>query len=109
MVEISWGKAFAYGLRYFAYMILWAFIGGLIVAGGALTMAVGGGLTSVKWDTTNQTIDTSSINLVGMIAGMVVMVVGEVVVILGAIASYFKLMAKLITETSPSTLSRPPP
>ena len=37
MVEISWGKALGYGVRYIAYIIVWAIIGGLIVAGGAIT------------------------------------------------------------------------
>jgi hypothetical protein len=49
MVEISWGKAFAYGLRYIVYIIVWAIVGGLIVGGGAATIVVGGGLTMSRW------------------------------------------------------------
>ena len=30
MVEISWEKAFGYGIRFILFIILWAIIGGLI-------------------------------------------------------------------------------
>ncbi|MGD0978081.1 MAG: hypothetical protein ABR962_02950 [Candidatus Bathyarchaeia archaeon] len=106
MVEISWGKALGYGVRYIAYIILWAIIGGLIVAGGAITIVAS---ANIKYDSTSQTFDTSGMNLGGVILGVIIIVIGEILIILGAIASYFKLMARLITETDTSMPPRPPP
>ncbi len=106
MVGISWGKALGYGVRYIVFIIVWAIIGGLIVAGGAITITAS---ANIKYDSTTQTFDTSGMNLGGVILGVVIIIVGEIVIIIGAIASYFKLMAKLITETGSAILPRPPP
>jgi uncharacterized membrane protein len=39
MVEISWEKAFGYGIRFILFIILWAIIGGLIAVAGGLMIA----------------------------------------------------------------------
>jgi hypothetical protein len=106
MVEITWGKALGYGLRYVIYIIVWAIIGGLIMVGGGLFIAASVNIT-VNPDT--QQWETSGLNLGSLIAGIIVIVIGELVVILGSIAAYFKLMSRLITEAGSATLQRPPP
>jgi len=104
MVEISWGKALSYGVRYIVYIIIWAIIGAIIVAAGGLMIA---GSANIRFNQATQQWESTSLNVGGLIGGIIVIVVGEVVVILGAISSYFKLMSKLITETLPT--AQPPP
>jgi hypothetical protein len=106
MVEITWGNALGYGLRYVIYIIVWAIIGGLIMVGGGLFIA---GSINISFNQSTQLWETSGLNLGSLIAGIVVMVIGELVVILGAIAAYFKLMSRLITEALSTTPQRPPP
>lgn len=106
MVEMSWGKALGYRGRFVAYIILWAIIGGIIVAAGALLIV---GSVNITYDSATQQWQASGLSWGGLVGGVIVIVIGEAVVILGAIASYFKLMSKLVSETFPSAQTRPPP
>jgi hypothetical protein len=106
LVEISWGKALGYGGRFIAYIILWAILGTIIVIAGGAVLA---GSLNITYDSATQQWQSTDLNWGGLIAGVIIIVVGEIIVILGAIASYFKLMSKLMNETSPTTQPRPPP
>jgi hypothetical protein len=106
MVEITWGEALGYGLRYVIYIIVWAIIGGLIMVGGGLFIAAS---VNITFNQGTQQWETSGLNLGSLITGIIVIVIGELVVILGAIAAYFKLMSRLITEASYAIPQRPPP
>jgi len=106
MVEISWGKAFGYGLRFILFIIVWALIGGVIAAAGGFMIATS---VNITWNSTTNQIEWGGTNLGGIFAGIVVIIIGEIIVILGAISTYFKLMAKLVSEATGTTQQRPPP
>lgn len=106
MVEISWGKAFGYGIRFILFIILWAIIGGLIAVAGGLMIASS---VNITFNPNTAQFNTTGTNLGGILAGVIVILVGEVVVVLGVISTYFKLMSKLITETGSATQHPPPP
>jgi hypothetical protein len=106
MVEISWGKAFGYGIRFILFIILWAIIGGLIAVAGGLMIASS---VNITFNPDTAQFNTTGTNLGGILAGVIVILVGEVVVVLGVISTYFKLMSKLITETGSATQHPPPP
>jgi hypothetical protein len=106
MVEISWGKAFGYGLRFILFIIVWAIIGGLIAVAGGMMIASS---VNITWNSTTQQFETSGTNLGGVLAGIGVIIIGEIVVILGAISTYFKLMSKLVSETAGTAQHPPPP
>jgi len=104
--EMSWGKALGYGVRFIVYIILWAIIGGIIAAAGGLLIA---GSLNITYDSATQQWQASNLNLGGLVGAVIVIVIGEIVVIMGAIASYFKLMSKLFSETLPAAQQRAPP
>lgn len=106
MVEISWGKAFGYGVRFILFIIVWAIIGGLIAVAGGWMIASS---VNITWNSTTQQFETAGTNLGGILMGIVVIIIGEIVVILGAISTYFKLMSKLISEAAGTTQHPPPP
>lgn len=105
MVEISWGKAFGYGLRFVVFIILWAIVGVIIAAAGGLTIAAS---ANIKYNADTQQFDLTGVNMGGVVGGVIIIAIGAAVVILGAISSYFKLMSKLVTETV-SQQQLPPP
>ena len=79
MREISWGRAYGYAVRFIAYSILWLLVGGVLAAMGALAIAHGGAP--------------------GIAVGIVLILVGYVVGGLGTLATFFKLMSRLMVET----------
>jgi hypothetical protein len=106
MVEISWGKAFGYGLKFILFIIVWAIIGGVVAIPGGMMIASS---VSITWNSTTQQFETAGTNLGGILTGVAVIIIGALIVILGAISTYFRLMSKLVSESAGTTQRPPPP
>ncbi|HGE70760.1 TPA: hypothetical protein ENX78_07995 [Candidatus Poribacteria bacterium] len=104
MSEISWGKAFGYALRYILYIIVWIIIGGVIAGAGFMMMA-----GSVQTSTGYWGVPEVTYNAGALIGGIILIIIGWIIALLGSMASYFKIMSRLIRESTPETLQRPPP
>ena len=100
--EISWGRAFGYAIRYVAYFILWGIIGGLI--GGAGWWMIYSSYEYVG-PYSMPTIDVGT-----AITGLILIIIGMIITTLGTMATYFKLMSRLIRESTyrPSPPPSPP-
>jgi len=102
MSEISWMEAIGYAIRYIIYVIVWGIIGGLFIFAGVAMMfpTFGSGYMGYPYP---------QFDIGRVILGLLVALIGYAIIVVGSMASYFKLMSKLISESIPSASLRPPP
>jgi len=94
--EIGWGRAFGYAVRYVIYVFAWWIIGGILMGIGFILIA--SSTVYYGW---------IKIENYGLLIGGIIMVfIGLVIAMLGSLATYFKLMSRLVRESVPET-SRP--
>ncbi|MEM2123698.1 MAG: zinc ribbon domain-containing protein [Candidatus Bathyarchaeia archaeon] len=89
-VEFSWGKSFRYAVRYILYAILWIIIGGII-------MGVGMGIIAASMELRAGVMPTFG---AGAAVGIITTIIGLIIMYLGTMASYFKIMSRLIYEAT---------
>ena len=112
MGEISWGRAFGYALRYILYIIAWVIIGGIIAVAGIMMIAGSvpytGSLGRVAYNSGALTGVIIPYNFFrALIGGIVLIIIGWIIAFFGSMASYFKIMSKLIVESTPPTSQQP--
>ncbi|MGC8850288.1 MAG: hypothetical protein ACP5QI_07435 [Candidatus Bathyarchaeia archaeon] len=90
VVEFSWGKSFHYAVRYILYAILWIIVGGII-------MGVGLGILAATTKLGAWGLPRFG---AGAAMGIITTIIGLVIIYLGAMASYFKIMSRLIYEAT---------
>jgi len=91
--ELSWGEAFEYAMRFVIYAIPWIIVGGLLLWWGVSLIA------SAK--TSDFYPDVVALTT----QGVFVLIVGLTVFMLGVMATFFKLMSRLISEAIPRSQS----
>lgn len=101
MGEITWSKAFVYALKFIAFTILWAIIGTVIVFIG---LALIGLSFLARFETIPLLPKVSSTVLqihpfIALTIGVILIVVGTIITHIGYLATFFKLMSKLIVES----------
>ena len=100
MGEIGWLRAFGYAFRYVIYVIFWLIIGGIIFVIGLFTIM---GSTRIRYEYEfgePPRVETE-VNFGAMIWGFIVAIIGLVIMNLAALAVYFKLMSRLVSESIP--------
>ena len=97
---ISWGKALRYALECVLYFIPWMIIGGIIALMGLVM------LTSLP-----STEPLGETYTVKGLTGILLTIIGSIIMLFGFMASFFKVMSKLIAESRPQTSEQasPPP
>ena len=90
VAEFSWGRSFRYALRYILYAITWIVIGGIVMGVGigaiaASTVLGAGGMPTFG---------------AGAAVGIIITIIGWIIMALGTMASYFKIMSRLIYEAT---------
>ncbi|MEB3806519.1 MAG: hypothetical protein GSR73_03285 [Desulfurococcales archaeon] len=98
MKEISWGKAFIYALKFAVLSLVWLLVGGILMVAG-IVMATGGN-APIPSLLDNHQFETHASSLATVTTGAILVIVGYLTAILGSIATYFKLVSRLIVETS---------
>lgn len=101
--ELSWKRAFGYALRYIIYVILWVIIGGLIMMAGVAMI-----VSSASYVPSGPPYYMPTFNLGVAIGGIIVIIIGLIIIVLGSMAAYFKIMSRLINETTSKILPPPP-
>lgn len=96
MGEIGWGGAFGYALKYIVYTILWLIIGGIFIVAGSMMI----GLSFTSYTSAPMNLNYIISNVGKFITGIILIIIGWIIMFLGSMASYFKIMSKLIREST---------
>jgi large-conductance mechanosensitive channel len=99
MGEIGWGKAFGYAISYVIYVILWLIIGGILFGIGYYMIEQSTEVKYGLWEPPEVKIDYGK-----LIVGIILVLIGLIIIILSSMATFFKLMSRLISESIPKTL-----
>jgi len=89
--EIGWGRAFGYAIRYVIYVLAWWIIGGILMGVGFTLIA-----SSIVYYGWRMSIDYGL-----LIGGIIIVFIGLVIAMFGSLATYFKLMSRLVRESVP--------
>jgi hypothetical protein len=103
--EISWSEAFNYALKYIIYIIVWMIVGFLIAGAGIALMIGPMHITPGGW------VPQITPNFGALVGGILLVIIGWFIAFIGSMASYFKIMSKLIRESvsKPKQELLPPP
>ena len=100
--EISWSEAFNYALKYIIYIIVWVIVGFIIASVGIALMIGPVQRTPSGW------VPQITSNFGALVGGIILVVIGWLIAFLGSMASYFKIMSKLIRESVSKPPQQPP-
>jgi len=99
--EIGWGRAFGYAVRFLVFSIIWVVVGGLLVGVGVAMVLASLGI-SYGWPTRSHGYTPGTgVNLGLLVGGVAAVVAGTAVAELGTLATFFKLMSRLVGESVP--------